>query len=257
MENSIWYAVQEENVVAGTTTRHGGVSLGAYASLNLAFHTGDDPQAVHQNRQRFSNLIDLPLTSMVWTHQSHSTILRSVSRQEAGRGLNRFEDGVPGDALYTQEKNLLLAIFHADCVPVFIVHRQKPLVAMIHAGTPGSLQKITFKSVKQLQIETHINLSEVDAYLGPSLDFAHHPINQKRVDEILKIDPTYQAIIKKIGNQFFLDIPLLNYLQLIDAGVPSPRIHVSNLDTFSNPKDYFSYDRDGVTGRHLSFIYLR
>jgi YfiH family protein len=257
MNENIWYAIDHPRVLAGTSTRRGGVSTGPFAQLNLAFHTGDDPAHVRTNRDLFSNMVGVPLTKIIWTYQSHSTILKSVTHQDAGRGANAYEDGIHADALYTRERGLMLAIFHADCVPVFIVHKHQPLIAIIHAGTQGSLQQVTLKNLRQLKQETGIDLKDIDAYLGPSLDFAHHPISQARVDEVLAIDINYRTIIKKIGGQYFLDIPLLNYVHLVDAGLQPHQIHVSNLDTFSNPKDFYSYDRDKQTGRHLSFIYLR
>lgn len=257
MEKSIWYAIQKPNLLAGTTTRHGGHSSAAYASLNLAFHTGDDIQKVEKNRDIFSKLIQVPRSQMVLTYQSHSTVLKRVFKQDAGKGNHQFNDGVVADALYTTEKNLMLGIFHADCVPVFITHKHINLIAVIHAGTPGTLEGITRKAIEQIKSEMKINPLDLIAHLGPSLDFAHHPITKEKVNELLQKNDKLKEIIKKIGGDYFLDIPLLNYLQLVDAGLSPRSIHVSNLDTFSNAKDYFSFDRDQTTGRHISFIVLK
>jgi copper oxidase (laccase) domain-containing protein len=131
------------------------------------------------------------------------------------------------------------------------------LVAIIHAGTIGSLKGITRLAIDQLVKETNIQAVEFIAHLGPSIDFAHHPITEARKIELLISNPGYGPIIKKIGGTSYLDIPLLNYMQLVDAGLKPNNIHVSNLDTFSNPNDFFSFDRDQKTGRHVSFIYLK
>ena len=254
---SIWYANHDHRLAAGTTLRHGGCSQPPYASFNLAFHTGDVLQAVQQNRQVFAHAVQMPLNKMIFTNQSHSTVLKKVTAKDAGKGSLAYEDGIVADALYTTEPNLLLAVFHADCVPVFIYHTSKPLIAVIHAGTPGSLNGITKHAIAQLVKETNLNPNEFIAHLGPSLDFAHHKISEARSLELLTVNPGHGTIIKKIGGSFYLDIPLLNYLQLVDAGLKPMNIHVSNLDTFSNPSDYFSFDRDQKTGRHVSFIYLK
>ena len=253
----IWYAVNNSRLNAGTTTRHGGTSHPPFASLNMAFHTGDNVEDVRKNRQIFSNIIQIDLNKMVFTNQSHSTVLKKVTSKDAGKGSYNYEEGVVADALYTTESNLLLGVFHADCVPVFIYHPTLPLVAIIHAGTIGSLNMITRHVISQLAKETNIQPFEFIAHLGPSIDFAHHPITEERKDALLKANKDHGAIIKKIGGSYFLDIPLLNYLQLVDAGLQPKNIHVSNLDTFSNPIDYFSFDRDQKTGRHVSFIYLK
>ncbi len=254
---TVWYAIKDSRLVAGTTTRHGGVSKPPFDSLNMAFHTGDDEQSVHKNRQTFSKSIQVDLNKMIFTNQSHSTTLKKVTAKDAGKGSYSYEDGVVADALYTTDSKLLIGVFHADCVPVFIYHPTLPLIAIIHAGTIGSLKSITRNSIGQLVKETKIPSGELVAYLGPSIDFAHHPISESRKIELLNTNPNYGAIIKKIGGAYFLDIPLLNYLQLVDAGLKPENIHVSNLDTFSNPTDYFSFDRDQKTGRHVSFIYLK
>ena len=257
MNHKIWYAINQPNILAGTTTRHGGVSYAPFATFNLAFQTGDNPEDVKKNRQIFSQELGIPLSQMVFTHQSHSTVLKRVESKDQGKGTNAFAEGIPADALYTTEKNILLGVFHADCVPVFLTHQHQPLVAIVHAGTPGSLNGITRLVIEQLVKDLSIQPADLFAHLGPSLDFAHHPIKPERKDELLKLNPTFRHVIKKIGGDFFLDIPLLNYLQLVDAGLKPENIHVSNLDTFSNPTDYYSYDRDGKTGRHVSFIVLK
>jgi len=256
-EPSICYAVNDQRLLAGTTKRQGGTSKPPFDSFNMAFHTGDKMESVHTNRQLFSKLIQVDLNKMTFTNQSHSTVLKKVTSKDGGKGSYSYDEGVVADALYTMESNLLLGIFHADCVPVFIYHPRLPLIAIIHAGTIGSLKGITNLAIKQLVKEIKIHPGELIAHLGPSLDFAHHPISESKSIELLRSNPDYGAIIKKIGGTSYLDIPLLNYLQLVDAGLTPKNIHVSNLDTYSNPKDYFSFDRDEKTGRHVSFIYLK
>ncbi|MFZ9196795.1 MAG: polyphenol oxidase family protein [Bacilli bacterium] len=257
MNKSIWFAINQPNLIAGTTMRHGGYSKGQFTSFNLAFHTGDYKLNVEKNRDTFSNLINIPRSQMAFTYQSHSTILKRVHREDAGRGNHEFSDGVPADALYTTEKNILIGIFHADCVPVFISHNKMDFIAVIHAGTPGSLEGISQKVIDQLRVEMKINPNDLQATLGPSLDFAHHPISFQRANDLIHQNSRLAEVIKKIGDNYYLDIPLLNYLQLVDAGLSPRSIKMSNLDTYSNPQDFFSFDRDQKTGRHVSFIALR
>jgi YfiH family protein len=249
--------VNDQRLLAGTTKRQGGTSKPPFDSFNMAFHTGDKMESVHTNRQLFSKLIQVDLNKMTFTNQSHSTVLKKVTSKDGGKGSYSYDEGVVADALYTMESNLLLGIFHADCVPVFIYHPSLPLIAIIHAGTIGSLKGITKVAIDQLVKETNIQPSDLIAHLGPSLDFAHHPISDARSIELLTLNPNHGAVIKKIGGTFYLDVPLLNYLQLVDAGLKPNHILVSNLDTFSNPSDYFSYDRDQKTGRNVSFVYLK
>lgn len=246
-----------DRVFAAVTKRKGGVSKAPFDTLNLGFQTGDHEQTIVQNRQRvFAQLPD-NLLPFIFTYQSHSTLLKKVSSKDAGKGLTSFESGVQADALYTTDPRLPLAIFHADCVPIFLVHQTKPLIAIIHAGTPGTLQHIALKVVQSICKQENVRAEDFEAYLGPSLDFAHHPITVDRMNEILNLDSAFAPAIKLISGQLFLDVPLLNYMQLIDAGLRPPSIRVSTIDTFSNAKEYFSASREAKTGRHVSFMYLK
>jgi copper oxidase (laccase) domain-containing protein len=79
----------------------------------------------------------------------------------------------------------------------------------------------------------------------------------EEVDKILSMNNNFSQVIKLISGIFYLDIPLLNYMQLIDAGIPLEQIHVSNIDTYSDPQRFFSYQREAITGRHVSLIMLQ
>jgi polyphenol oxidase len=251
------FYINDERFIAFTSTRSGGVSHPPFDSLNLAFHTGDDPELVKHNRQLLFSYVGLNPDHIVYTNQSHSDVIKEVTKEDLGKGNQSFTDGIPADALYTKDSSIPLAIFHADCVPVVLIHKYKPLVCVIHAGTTGTLHKITFKSIQHLVKVEHIDPKDFFVYVGPSLDFAHHPIDVKRVDEIVSIDQNYAQAIKLISGQFYLDVPLLNYIQLIDAGIDIEKIHMSQLDTFTAPADYFSYDREKTTGRHITVVAIK
>jgi hypothetical protein len=246
-----------ERVFGAVTKRKGGVSKPPFDTLNMGFQTGDNAQSVKQNYHIVLSQLPPTLSPFVLTYQSHSTVVKKVTQADAGKGLASFESGVQADALYTTEKKLPIGIFHADCVPIFLVHQTQPLIAILHAGTPGTLNSISLKAVQFICNEENVLPSELDAYLGPSLDFAHHPITIERMNEILSINANFAPAIKLISGQLFLDVPLMNYMQLIDAGLLPTSIRVSSIDTFSNAKEYFSASRESQTGRHLSFIYLK
>jgi len=256
MKMNVWNLFQNR-VCAITTTRIGGVSLSPFDQMNLAYHSKDLPTHVAANRQLLSSKLGLKSNQWVLTYQSHSDKLQKVELKDAGKGYLTFESGIPADALYTYEKNLAIGVFHADCVPVFLYNPKQSWVAIIHAGTEGTLKKITLKSIKQLIEHEHAQPKDIHAYLGPALDFAHHPITVQRKNEIIAIDKEYAQAIKLIAGKYFLDVPLLNVMQLRSMGIPFNQIENSNIDTFSNPELYFSYLRDHETGRHISLIYLR
>lgn len=256
MKTNVWSLFQDK-VIALTTTRDGGISPAPYRSLNLAFHTKDEAKNVIENRQRLLAHIHLPKERLVLTHQSHSDVITKVTVKDLGKGSDRFESGVPADALYTYEKNLAIGVFHADCVPVFLYDPVRSLVAIIHAGTEGTLKKITEKSVQYLVKHEGIQSKNLYAYLGPALDFAHHPIDETSKQKILALDERFALGIKLIAGQYYLDVPLLNIIQLTGQGIPFSHIENCNIDTFSNPESYYSYRKEPITGRHISLIALK
>jgi polyphenol oxidase len=256
MLDTMFY-IHSTSLLAATSTRFGGVSLPPFDSLNLAFQTGDQPNHVLTNRQIFLNALSIAPQLCVYTHQTHSTTLAKVSSLDAGKGFDRFESGIYADALYTTDKNVPLAIFHADCAPVIVYTKDHTLACIIHAGKEGSLHQITLSAVQAIVENEDIDPKNLIAHIGPSLDFSHHPISLEEVDTILSMNSTYSQVIKMISGTFYLDIPLLNYMQLIDAGIPLTQIHVANIDTFSDPQRFFSYQREAKTGRHVSLVMLK
>ena len=124
------------------STRLGGCSAGMLASLNTAFHTGDDSENVLENRRRFFDLFAYDHRDIVSSVQVHGTGLTLFSQS------NRGEGAVPGsarqkcDALVTTEPGLPLTAYSADCMLIYFVSQQKPLVGIAHAGWRGTLEGI-------------------------------------------------------------------------------------------------------------------
>jgi polyphenol oxidase len=244
-------------VFAATTVRSGGVSHPPFDELNLGFQTGDDHDLVRQNWSRLRNQLPLRLKPFVLTYQSHSTVIQKVSLDDAGKGTHAFEDGIRADALYTTEKHLPIGVFHADCVPIFLTHTSLPLIAIIHAGTPGTINRVTSLVIDNLCTKENVLARDFTVSFGPALDFVNQPLTTEDVDRLLTNHPHAAPGIKMIAGSFYLDTPLLNYLQLIERGVLPENIRVHPLDTFANPKLLYSAARDVTTGRHVSFMYLK
>lgn len=241
-------------ITALTTTRKGGFSQSPYETMNLAYHVGDDPSAVAQNRNAFLSGLGLTSNQIVITHQSHSDVIKKVTRADGGAGFASFENGIDGDALYTYETHLALAIFHADCVPVFLYDRVKKWVAIIHAGVPGTLKRITEKAVSHLIHNEGSQPQDIRVLIGPSLSFAHAEIDEETKNEILSTYPEFHYGLKKSDGHYHLDAALLNFGQLRKAGIPAANITLSGLDTFEDSARFYSTARDRVTGRQMSII---
>ena len=252
MDFTRWHKFKE--ITAVTTKRYLGHSKAPYDGANLAFHVGDDPIAVKHNREALLKDLGLTKDHIVLTYQSHSDIVKRVTLSDGGAGYDSFESGIAADALYTYDTGVALAVFHADCAPVFLYDEVKKWVAVIHAGTPGTLNRITEKTVRHLINTEGSDPKNIYAYIGPALTFAFHPIAETEKESVLKANPDFNYGVKRSDGLYYLDVPLLNYGQLRALGIPSINIEASGIDTYSNPNEYFSFARDKKTGRHLSII---
>lgn len=244
-------------ITAATSMRTGGFSTGDFTSLNLALHVGDDRTLVLKNRDLFFSQKEVNITpkNSVFVAQNHSTIVKKVTFADTGRGFNDFKDGIDADALYTNQPGLNLAIYHADCVPVFIYVPNHNIVGIIHAGEQGSVGNITGILVQKLLLEG-VKPAEIYAHIGPAASMGHRVITKERAFELAALGGDIIRAIKATEPQYFIDLPLLNTLQLRRLGVPLDNISYSNICTYQNNDQFYSYARNKVTGRNISFIRL-
>jgi YfiH family protein len=246
-----------DKIDAFTTTRLGGVSKAPYDTLNLSFTVQDDVANVIQNRALLFHEFGVGPNDVVLAHQTHSDRTLVVSKKDGGRGFAKYDDGMDGDGLLTTDKNLLLGIYHADCVPVFFFVPSIPLVGVVHAGEQGSLDFITQKAVQLIKEKFHVDPKDIYAYIGPTLHFSHRKISKEKAEDLLRKGYDEYGIIKLIDDKYLLDLPLLNFQLLRKEGIPTENIDVSEFCTYENKDLFFSYEREKVTGRMMSFIRLR
>ncbi len=241
-------------VIALTTTRKNGHSSAPYDSFNLAYQVGDNYEAVKSNRQELCNDLNIDEDSLITTFQSHSDVIIKIDESFKGCGKDSFESGVKADALYTTSKGVALGIFHADCVPVFISSKDGTLVGIIHAGEKGTFKEIVLKSLLTIINNEEINPEDLLVHIGPSCTFSHNIVTMNGKEIIKKYGEKYLFAFKATNGVTFMDLPLINYLQAREAGIPSNNISVYDGCTYENKDLFFSYRRDKVTGRHLSII---
>ena len=230
----------------------------SFSSNNLSFTVGNDSLRVIQNRESLATQIGQPLNRWVFARQAHTDKIAKVTKEDAGRGAYQHEDGIEGvDGLYTFEKNLVLAFFHADCVPVLLSDASTGMIAAIHSGWQGTLREITKKAINQIIENEHIDPKNIKAYVGPCL-----AVENSRIGEDLRpyLDASTfdkSAYITPLKNAYQIDTRGLTLRMLEDAGVLGQNIQIINEDTYTEADKYFSFQRDNDTGRHLTFIYQK
>ncbi|MCR9288860.1 MAG: peptidoglycan editing factor PgeF [Bacteroidetes bacterium] len=233
------------NIVAAQSTRLGGVSPPPFESLNLGFFTNDHFQNVRENRIRFFSDLGFTEGEVVGSFQIHED--RILTAHEA----KQYENY---DAIITTEKNLLLTVTIADCVPVLIYDAEKEVVAAIHAGWRGTDAEIVRKTLEKMHYKYGSKGENCFAYIGTCIDESSFEVGNivaKRFEASFKRwDETKQ--------KFFVDLKKANEAQLLEFGLPKSQIEISPYSTVINNETYFSHRKEnGQTGRMLAVIGMK
>lgn len=245
-------------IVAGFTTKHGGVSKGAFATFNLGLHVGDDPSFVCSNRQRLADLLQFPLERWICCEQIHDVHIEKVTTGQSGKGTTDYKSAIAGtDGLYTEEAGLLLALCFADCVPLYFMAPKHGMIGLAHAGWRGTVKNIAGEMVRLWHEREHIPLEDIYVVIGPSIGACCYIVDDRvitHVDRVLQGGPRLPYKQVSIG-QYALDLKELNKVLLIKAGIHKEHIDVSKYCTSCADHLFFSHRRDqGKTGRMMAFI---
>ncbi len=224
-----------------TTTRSGGVSRGPWQSMNPADHVGDDPQSVLANRARLAATLDLP-SAPHWLTQVHGTTI--VDAALAG-------EGVEADGSWTNQPGCVCAVLTADCLPVLLSDRQGSCVAAVHAGWRGLAAGVIEAAVSKLQPVG----GDLLAWLGPAIGPRAFAVGDDVRDVFVGHDPRAAgAFTRRPDGSLYADLYALARQRLAALGVHD--VFGGQDCTASDAGRFFSYRRDGVTGRMATLIWL-
>ncbi|MBS1190229.1 MAG: pgeF [Rhodocyclaceae bacterium] len=221
------------------TTRRGGVSRGPYESFNLGEHVGDDPAAVAANRARL--LSSLP-GQPVWLQQVHGTIVADA------------DTAVPGseaDAAVARRGGKVCVVMTADCLPVLLCDRRGTTVAAVHAGWRGLAAGVIEATVAAMACPPGDLLAWMGPAIGPEVFEVGEEVRAAFVDRDAR---AADAFVGRGGGKWLADIWLLARQRLAAVGVDA--VWGGGQCTVAQRERFFSYRRDGVTGRMGSFIWL-
>ncbi len=223
------------------TTRDGGVSLAPYASLNLGQHVGDDPAAVAENRARLRACLP---AEPFWLNQVHG-----IGVQEACADA---PDVPPdADAGFTRQPGVVCAVMTADCLPVLLTDRSGSVVAAAHAGWRGLCNGIIEATIARMAVPAN----DILAWLGPAIGPDAFEVGPEVRTAFMAHDPTAASAFAAIPDgKYLADIYLLARQRLNACGVTD--VHGGDACTVTERERYFSYRRDGRTGRMASLIWL-
>lgn len=232
-----------ERVRAASTTRAGGVSEGAWRSLNLSGRVADDPRAVRENRARLRRCLDLPEEPR-WLRQRHGTEVAEAGRR-AGPG------AADADAIVAREPGLVCAVLSADCLPVLLCDAEATVVAAAHAGWKGLTAGVLEAAVRAMAVPP----AALMAWLGPAIGAARYEVGRDVRDAALAGDPGAGAAFRPAApGKWLASLEVLARRRLERAGVGS--VHGGGACTADDPARFFSHRRDGVTGRMATLVWM-
>lgn len=226
------------NIRSLVTTRVGGISQPPYDSFNLGSHVGDFPEAVAANR---ASLREHCPSEPKWLNQVHGKALARADGRVSP---------VDADASVAFESGTVCAVLTADCLPVLFCDRQGTRVAAAHAGWRGLAAGVLEASVAAMQCETE----NVLAWLGPAIGPQAFEVGDEVREIFVRDMPEAEsAFVQKQPGKWLADIYLLAQLRLARVGVTD--VHGGGFCTYSDRERFFSYRRDGATGRMASLIW--
>ena len=243
----------------GFSTRLGGCSTGPSASLNTAFHTKDSAENVIENRRRFFDIFNYDYRKTVSAIQVHGTDLAVFDSSNHGEGAFPGSARRECDALVTTKKGLPLAAYAADCMLIYIVSAEKPLVALAHAGWRGTLGEIGPRVIDFIKKQYGIQPENLLAALSPSICRDCYQVDSETANKFALAGWNEQPYMEtQADGTYKLDLKEINRTQLHRCGVKKDNLDYSSLCTSCNKKLFYSYRRDfGSTGRMIGFAALK
>ena len=229
-------------VRAVSTTRLGGVSQAPWHALNLGSHVGDDRDTVNRNRELLTEMAQLP-NPPFWLNQVHSPHVVEAAVAE----------GIPeADASFTREMGKVCVVMTADCLPVLFSNRHGTQVAAAHAGWRGLCDGVLENTLDTFDCPPE----EIIAWIGPAIGPQAFEVGEEVREAFVRAHQNAEQCFMPHGEKYLANLPKLAELRLESAGVVGEAIYQSQRCTFSEPKHFFSYRREGQTGRMASLIWI-
>jgi len=234
--------------------RRGGESPGPFASLNLSYSAGDDRDAVERNRNKAWAALEFPRPPLIPV-QVHGNDVVTVT---AGNVDGLRADPPRADALMTALKGQPLAILTADCLPIVVVDRRTPALAVVHAGWRGTVRSILWKTLLTMFEEFGTQSEDCVAAIGPAIAGPCYEVGEDVREAFVKGLPYGQDVLAPASpRHWWADLREANRRQLLDARIPPGQVAISTDCTHCEAKRYFSARRDRpLTGRQATVAML-
>ncbi len=247
-----------EGVAHGFSTRQGGVSAPPWDSLNLGPSRGDDPAAVAENYRRFCGVVGVDPARMVMSHQVHETTVRLCTDSDCGKGLLRERD-YTADGLVTNEPEVPLVVFSADCGILLFHDPVHQAIGAVHAGWRGCAAGIVEKLVQTMEARFGSSPADLRVAVGPSIGQCCFETDDNVADAMTDaLGQEAAPYLERRGSKWHVDLAGLNRQWLLRAGVLPEHIDTSDLCTACRPDLFWSHRKMGeARGLQVAMIALK
>lgn len=251
------------DVVAFSTTRHGGFSTGNYGDFNINEYCGDDASAIGNNRRALAELLGIREEEIIMPHQTHGVEVRQIAPDFMALPANirrMVLDGV--DAVMTDMKGVCIGVSTADCIPVLLHDAKSGAVCAVHAGWRGTLARIVVRAVSEMRLAYGSLPSDMTAVIGPGISLEAFEVGDEVYEQFASANFDMDGISKrmKAANgtaeyKWHIDLTECNRRQLLQCGLPADGIQSCGICTYGNADDFFSARRLGTgSGRIFTAV---
>ncbi|MEY8352206.1 peptidoglycan editing factor PgeF [Lachnospiraceae bacterium 54-53] len=248
-------------VTQGFSTKYGGVSQGKFATMNFTFTRGDDPGHVMENYRRMGKALGVEPERMVLSYQTHTTNVRKVTEEDAGKGVVKERDYKDVDGLITDVLGITLVTFYADCVPLYFLDPVHKAIGLSHSGWRGTVRRMGEVTVKKMGEEYGTRPEDLIACIGPSICGDCYEVGGEVAEEFMNaFDRRHwgDILIPKENGKYLLDLWRANELVLAEAGVRREKLKVTDICTRCNSDHLFSHRTTGnERGNLAAFMGLK
>ena len=245
----------------GFSTRIGGVSKEHLGTMNLSFSRGDDAEAVRENYRRMANALDVSYDSFVFSQQTHTTNVRTVTADDRGKGILHPLDYQDVDGLITNVPGLCLSTFYADCVPLYFVDPVHRSIGLSHSGWRGTVGRMGQVTLQRMTEEFETDPSDVIAAIGPSICQDCYEVSEDVIEQFQRAfsqEHWDELYYKKENGKYQLNLWKANEIVMLEAGVKKENIAVTNICTCCNSDILFSHRASqGKRGNLAAFLSLK
>ncbi len=253
----VFKSFKDKGVLAGYTTRLGGVSKNEYQSLNFATNKGDDRESVIQNYHILADTLGFDFANYVLSDQVHDDKILYIDSSYKGKFMQDAYDIKGVDGFFTKEKDIVLTTFYADCTPLYFYDDVIKLIGVAHSGWRGTAKNIAQKMIDEF-IKRGSKPQDIIVGIGPCICGKCFEVQDDVIDSMKEysyITECYQYNQSK--DRYYLDMKKLNKLHILAAGVLEKNIEIAENCTFEEENLFFSHRRSAdKRGSQIGIMYF-